>query len=244
MVEKRKGDMLAQLLRECDRKQQYLGFETFVEMSEGLPRNLLVILKSIVNWATFNGEQPFVGGRISIDSQREGAREAAEWFFDDARMPGSDGSTIRAGVSRLATLFREIRFSDKPSEKSICTFSADVSRSSPEAQRIMGLAEKWSLLISVTGGQRDRNTKRVDDKFFINSMLSPKWDLPVARGGALELDSAQINAIFDPGHSSGFESMVREKVSRMSAPFFGSSKQPSQEVDSQQTLQLLDSEDA
>ena len=239
LLEKRKGDLLAQLLRECDRKQQYLGFDTFVGMSEGLPRNLLVLLKSVVNWSAFNGEQPFKGGKISIDSQREGVREAADWFFDDARTPGSDGTLIRAGVARLATLFRDIRFSDKPSEKAIYTFSADLSQCSPEAQRIVNLAEKWSLLIRVQGGQKDRNSKRVDEKYFINSILSPKWDLPVSRGGALELDPKQVNAIFDPNYISQFDELSRERVSRMTAPLFGArSKHQGQDVQMQSLLPL------
>ncbi len=224
LVEKRKADMLAQMLRECDQPQRYLGFDSFVEMSEGLPRNLLVILKNIFSWATFNGERPLSGGKISVASQRQGTRDAAEWFFDDARMPGDDGASIRAGVNRLATLFRDVRFSDKPSEKAVCTFSVNLSACSTEAQRIVNLAEKWSLLIVVAGGQRDRNTMRVDEKYYINSMLAPKWDLPVARGGALELNPDEVNSIFAPGLTAAYDELLRNRVDRMMAPFFGARK--------------------
>jgi hypothetical protein len=240
-LEKRKGDLLAQLLRECDRKQTYLGFDTFIEMSEGLPRNLLVALKSIFNWAAFNEEHPFWGGKISAESQLKGVREAAEWFFDDARMPGNDGASIRAAVSRLATLFREVRFSDKPSEKAVCTFSADLSQSTTEAQRIVRLAENWSLLISVSGGQKDRNSMRVDEKFYINSILSPKWDLPVSRGGALELSPTDINSIFDPEHGREFDEMLKLRVARMNAPLFGARKGGNLADDSQGSLLPLGS---
>jgi len=244
LVEKRKSDLSAQLLRECDQKQRYLGFETFIEMSEGLPRNLLVILKSIFKWSIFNEERPFAGGTMSVTAQREGVREAAEWFFDDARMPGDDGAAIRAGVSKLATLFREVRFSDKPSEKSICTFSADLSQCSLETRRIVNLAEKWSLLIAVSGGQRDRNTMRVDEKYYINAMLAPKWDLPVSRGGALELSPDDMNAIFDPLHAGSFDQMLRTRVDRMMAPFFGVRKRGGNGMSSQQSSLPLDGTDA
>jgi len=239
LVEKRKSDMLAQLLRECDQKQNYVGFDTFVAMSEGLPRNLLVILKKIFNWGAFNGENPFAGGKVSTASQREGVREAAEWFFDDARMPGDDGSMIRDGVSRLATLFREVRFSDKPSEKAVSTFSADLSQCSAEARRIIHLADKWSLLISITGGQRDRNSMRVDAKFYINAMLSPKWDLPVSRGGTLALTPNEIDAIFDPAHAASFPQLLQQRIAPMTAPYFGVRK-PFPEIteSSQSSLEL------
>jgi hypothetical protein len=220
-LEKRRGDMLAQLYRECGGKQQYLGIDMFIDMSEGLPRNLLVILKAVFNWSVFRGEGPFRKGTISAIAQREGVREAAEWFFDDARMPGDDGSAIRSSIRRLATLFREIRYSDKPSEKALCTFSADLTKCSTEAERIILLAEKWSLLLRLSEGQKDKNTLRIDDKFFINPMLAPKWDLPVARGGALSLPPDEVNAIFDENFSSGFESFQTARVNAMTAPFFG-----------------------
>jgi hypothetical protein len=244
LVEKRKSDLLAQLLRDCDQSQRYLGFDTFVEMSAGLPRNLLVILKGIFGWATFNGERPFSGGQISIGSQRQGTRDAAEWFFDDARMPGDDGASIRSGVSRLATLFRDVRFSDKPSEKAVCTFSANLAECSEESRRIVSIGEKWSLLIAVPGGQRDRNSMRVDEKYYINSMLSPKWDLPVYRGGALELNTREMNAIFDPASAGSYEEAMRDRIERMMAPFFGAKRRAANEKDNLQSDLLLEDSDA
>jgi hypothetical protein len=244
LVEKRKADLLAQLFRECDQPQRYLGFDTFVEMSEGLPRNLLVILKGIFSWATFNGEKPLSGGKMSVASQRQGTRDAADWFFDDARMPGDDGASIRAGVSRLATLFRDVRFSDKPSEKAVCTFSANLAECSSEARRIISVGEKWSLLIAVAGGQRDRNTMRVDEKYYINSMLAPKWDLPVSRGGALELNPREVNSIFDPTFAAAYDDVARDRVERMMAPFFSLRKRSANGDSNRQTGLLLEGEDA
>ena len=67
-------------------------------------------------------------------------------------MIGREGQLVMDGINRLGTLFRGIRFSDKPSECSCSSFSVDVSRSSETARRVLDLAEKWSLLIDV-GGQ-------------------------------------------------------------------------------------------
>lgn len=219
-----RGDLIAQLVREYAHKQLYLGLDTFIEMSDGLPRNLLIILKHIFKWSVFNGEHPFYRGRkISIESQKKGIREASEWFYHDARMTGVNGEVVRASIDRLATLFREIRFSDKPSECSISAFSADTSQSSEQARGTIDLAEKWSLLIKIEGGQRDRNSKRVDLKYQINSMLAPRWDLPISRRGAIALRSEEVDAIFDPHFSDKFEQLVKERVDRMTAPFFGKS---------------------
>jgi hypothetical protein len=215
------GDLLAQLARSYEQRQRYVGIETFIAMSHGLPRNLLIILKHIFKWAAFNGEHPFVEGKISIQSQLEGVREASDWFFNDAFVSDGYGVLVRDSIARLAALFREIRFSDKPSECSLATFSADLSRASSEARHAIELAEKASLLIDIRRGQRDRNSGRVDRKLQLNSMLAPRWDLPVHRRGAIALNPDEINSIFDPSHVDRFDELKRIRVERMTAPLFG-----------------------
>ena len=215
-----KADLLAQLYRDTDQPQRYIGLSTFVEISSGLPRILLIVLKHIFAWATFNGERPFQGSPISMRSQQAGVSEAADWFYRDARMIGREGQLVMDGINRLGTLFRGIRFSEKPSECSCSSFSADVSRSSATARRVLDLAEKWSLLIDV-GGQADRNTERIDRKYQLNRMLAPRWDLSIYRRGVLALTPEELNAAFDPEHVQEFDRLAEARVTRMRAPFFG-----------------------
>lgn len=215
-----KADLLAQLYRETDQSQRYVGLSTFVEISSGLPRNLLIVLKNIFAWATFNGERPFQGSPISLRSQQNGVSEASEWFYRDARMIGREGQQVMDGMNRLGTLFRGIRFSEKPSECSCSSFSADVSRCSETARRILDLAEKWSLVIDV-GGQPDRNTDRIDRKYQLNRMLAPRWDLSIYRRGVIALTAKEVNAVFDPEHAKEFDDLAEARLARMRAPFFG-----------------------
>jgi hypothetical protein len=223
-----KADLLAQLFRECGQPQRYFGFDTFVDMSQGLPRNLLIILKHIFSWSQFNGESPFTETAITFKSQATGIEEATEWFYGDARMPGTDGPMVQASMNHLGELFRGIRFADKPSECSLCTFSANLSECSSEARRIVQLAENWSWLIGVAGGQKDRNTMRVDVKYQINSMLAPRWELPIYRRGAVALSAEEVNAIFDPSCSRLFEDVCNTRVQRSMAPFFGGDSEQSE----------------
>jgi len=217
-----RADLMSQLFRECDQKQRYFGIDTFIDMSSGLPRNLLTTLKYIFQWSIFNEERPFSQkSKISYQSQREGVVEASEWFFRDARMVGRDGECIRNSIGRLATLFREIRYADKPTECSLTSFSVDSTSISNESKRILDLAEKWSLLIEIPGGQRDRNSKRVDQKYQLNPMLCPRWDLPIQRRGTIALNPDEINCIFDDDYSQNYEHLVRARINRMTAPYFG-----------------------
>ena len=217
-----RADLLAQLRRECDRKQQYVGFDTFVELSWGNPRHLLILLKHVLSWAAFKGEKPFGDEPISVAAQIEGVKEAADWFFRDARSPGKDGKFVQDAIGRLGTLFRSIRYSNKPSECSLSTFSYEPAAVTDETRRLIELAEKWSLLVYV-GGQRDRNSERIDMKFQINRMLTPRWDISSSRRGALAISGEDLNAVFDPTFKPEFEDRLKIRVGRMTAPFFAAS---------------------
>ena len=219
-----KYDLLAQLWRECGRRQQYAGFATLLELSWGNPRHLLILLKHIFRWAVFRDEQPFAGKPISIRAQSEGVREASDWFFRDARMTGKDRKFVLDAIGRLGTLFRSIRYSNKPSECSLSTFSYDQTSVSDETRRLIDVAEKHLLLVYV-GGQNDRNSDRVDMKFQLNRMISPKWDISFSRRGALAISGDDLNTIFDPSYTSKFEQMLKARVDPMTAPFFGSRKE-------------------
>ena len=187
-------------------------------------------------WASFKGEQPFGRKPISVLAQGEGAREAADWFFRDARIKGKDGNLVQHAVDRLCTLFRSVRFSHKPSECSLCAFSYEPAAVSEETQRIIDLAEKWSLLVNV-GGQRDRNSKRVDMKYQINRMLAPRWDIPFKRRGTLAISGDEINTIFDPSYAIEFDRILKIRIDRMNAPLFGTKTRTKYSIDrGQRTL--------
>ena len=212
-------DLKAQLCQDLRQHPTYAGFEDFIDMSEGLPRNLLVILKSIYKWAVFRNEQPFLDGKMSLQSQSIGVLEAARWFLEDATPLGEEGKYVAAAIHRLGEMFRRLRFSDKPVESSLASFSADLTSCTQRAREIVELAEKWSLLTEVDRGQRDRNTKLVEAKFHFNRLLSPLYDLPIARRGALKLSAKEMNAIFDPAHVEQFNAVLNQRLRRMNAPF-------------------------
>ncbi len=217
-----RSDVEAQLLRETKQKQRYLGFGSFVKMSSGLPRCLLTILKYIFTWSLFYGEKPFrEDQKISVHTQTDGVTQASEWFFTEARAPGSAGALVRDAMTRLGQVMREIRFSDKPSECSLSTFSTDLTTASKAAIAVIKEAENWSMLVRVQGGQHDRNVGRVDEKYQIHPMLAPRWDLPIARRGALAFSGDETSAIFAPSAPADFETVLKRRVAAMTAPFFG-----------------------
>ncbi len=216
-----RNDLAAQLLRDCDEKATYAGIDSFIEMSEGLPRALITILKNTYDWSVFNGESPFQRGRVSLASQRRGVAEASEWFFQSMRKAGRDGVIVQKTVERLAEICRVNRFADKPVECSLITFSIPESELSEEARHTLQVATSRSFLISIIGGQKAKNSKEVDPKYQLNKMLCPRWDLPIARRGTLPLSAEFANAIFEFNQENKFRDLLSSFRARMTAPTFG-----------------------
>ena len=208
------SDMLAQLLRECGKKNIYAGLDVLVHLSQGIPRNLLGILKHIYRNALFSGEKPFDGGVISIDSQTDGVRDGANWFWDDAQ-PDSNGAVAREAIDSLAVFFREVRYSDKPSECDLCSFSVDLDVLSPSARKTIEMAENWSYLVRVKGGAKNKNSRKVGEKYQLSPMLSPRWGLSPQRGGTIELQADLANALFDRTHHDSLKNLIENRVKDM-----------------------------
>jgi hypothetical protein len=213
------ADLYAQLLRQCDQSQRYLGLSTFTEMSNGFPRHLLVTLKNVVNWSLFEGGEPFGQSPISLSAQEAGVREASDWFLRDAGTASSDSHHVKASIERLATLFRSIRYADKPPECSVIAFSLDVGKVTAAAARTIKTATDWSLLIESSEGRRDKNSMRVDRKFQLNGLLCPRWDLPIYLRATWRLAPDLANAIFDPSLVASYDSLLARLAARMNAPF-------------------------
>ena len=218
-----KGDLLAQLLRDCRQRQRYFGLDTFIDMSSGIPRHLFIVLKFVNRWAMFHGEKPFRGKAVSMDAQQAGVLQASNWFFDDSRTTGTDSERVQGSVERLARLLHQLRFSDKPVESSLTTFSFDETASSLSTRRVVQQAHDTSLLLKVAGGAKSRNNEGVQAKYQLNPMLCPRFDLPLARRGTIALSTSEVEAIFGDSTES-FDSVVAERLSRMNAPFRGKTK--------------------
>lgn len=218
VLDKFRADILAQLMLESSERIPYVGLATFIDMSEGIPRNLLMIFKYIFRWSMFNGESPFGKEKISLESQLKGVQDAAEWFLEDARLTGSDGKKIRDGISRLAHLLREIRYSDLPPECSISAFSVNLSELTQEAAKMIDLSTQCSYLIKA-GERRDRNSRRIDSIYQINGTLASKWDLPIYKRGEISLSKIELEAIFNPSREDEFKKILKSRLMNYNAPF-------------------------
>ncbi len=214
-----RSDLMAQLFRECRKPCPYTGLPTLIHLSQGIPRNLLSILKQIYRRSLFNGERPFSGGRITVESQSLGVKDSAAWFWEDAQ-PDSQGHQVREAVEILATFFRTMRYSERPSECDCATFSIRLGDLSAESRRILTTAENWSYLIRIRDGASDKNDDSVKAKYQLGPMLAPRWGVSEHRRGTVEVGGEFGNAIFDPSERESLQRLFRGRVDNLSGEKF------------------------
>ncbi|KPL68480.1 hypothetical protein SZ64_10390 [Erythrobacter sp. SG61-1L] len=211
------SDILAQLFHDYARRLPYAGFDTMVELSQGITRNLLVNLKHIFRRSRFAGEEPFISGVISIKSQSDGVRDGASWFWEDAQPP-SGGLQVRDAVESIAVLFRTIRLSHSPSECALCAFSVPLEALSENSRRTLSVAENWSYLVKLQEGRRNKNNKRIDALYQLGPMLAPRWEVSEHRRGTIELQHDLANAMLDPDHRAELPTLMKKRLTRLISP--------------------------
>lgn len=216
-----KGDLLAQIYMDSDRRAPYLGIERFIEMSGFLPRSFLMTMKYVTQAAMVRGQSPYEARDvISSAAQMAGVLEASQWFLRDSRPTEGLGGECERAIRRLATLFNRIRYSDKPAEVSCIAISTDFFSLPRSVIDIVEACVSHSLLVEVPGGRSARNEGSTWHKYQLHPMLSPGYALPISRRGELTLNPNEMRAIFDPEASDRDYAMTfRPKLRSMTAPF-------------------------
>lgn len=219
VLDKYKNDIQDQLLRELRLEVFYLGIDNFIKMSSGMPRNLLIILKHIYRWSTFNDEKSFSNGNVvSITSQTKGLSEATKWFLNDARIKGDEENLVQLGLQRLGRFLQELRFSDQPPECSISTFSISTTGLEPKITSILSYLEMYSYLIKIKD-RREKNSNKRSITYQFNGLVAANWELSIHRRGVVTLNEVELKAIFIPANEQEFDRVLNSRVSKCNSPF-------------------------
>jgi hypothetical protein len=215
------GDLFAQMCRDSRTRHgvPYAGFDLFIKMSSGNPRNLLVILGHIYDIAAFKGFA-FVGAaKLPIEIQTEGAIEAARFVHERDTNYGSDADQARKSVDRLATLLRTARYALSVPEVSPLSVSFSSADLSMTAQKVLNSALNYSFVFETSDGRPDRNSHGLNRKIQINPLLSPNWGLSTGRRGDISLDGELVNSIFTPELHEEFFALLRRLETKWNSPF-------------------------
>ncbi|PWK31910.1 ORC-CDC6 family AAA ATPase [Cupriavidus plantarum] len=215
------GDLLAQICRESRRSKgvPYAGFDTFVQMSSGNPRNLLVILGRAYSIAMFKDIDFINEEPLDIDSQNQAVREAARFMLESDSNIGSQSDIAAESVTKLASLLRTARYALNIPEVSPLVVSFADEDLSDAARSTLIWALNLSFIFEIGEGRPDRNSHRLLRKIQLNPVLAPRWDLPIGRRGDIRLSAALLEAIFESGRHEEFDVLLKGLDFRWNNPF-------------------------
>ena len=212
-------DIIDDIARRANIRIPYYGMNTLMDLSCGTPRTLLRLLKQAFSKQYFNtGKVPFEKGRhLLTESQQSGIESAAEWFFEENRIP-NDSTGITEVVTRLGSYLQRLRFSDLPPQCSINIFSVQEETLSKEALQSLRTLEQYSYLVP----HKDRRKKNADSKvstYKLNSILAPKFELALEARANVELTKDDAELIFNPQKKDEYEGFVKNKLKSYNYPF-------------------------
>ena len=220
------SDLFAQLCR--DSKGifgiPYAGFDMFIRMSSGNPRNLLIILGRVYEIAAFKGMDFVNGPALPISIQTDAVVESARFMYERDTNYGSDSDLARLATDRLAVLLRTARYALNIPEVSPLAVSFSNSDLSQPSMKVLDAALNYSYVFEMHEGRPDRNNQNVNRKLQLNPMLSPKWGLPISRRGDISLSRDFVNAIFNPELHAEFDALLKNAEVRWNSPFKNSKK--------------------
>lgn len=204
------SDLFAQICKEAQsgRGVLYAGFDNYVKMASGNPRNLLIILGKAYDVATFRGVDFISGQKLSLELQTEAAADAARFLYESDTNFGKDSDVALAAISRLASILRTARFSMNIPEVSPLAFSFSDGDLTQTARQTLQNALNYSLIFEMNEGRPDRNSQKLNRKIHLNPLLSPKWALPISRRGDINLNKELLSAVFDNQHNEDFDILL------------------------------------
>lgn len=221
IVEKYKSDLIAQLCEENGEEYYaYSGLDDLIKLSWGNPRVLLLLLKGIIEKAEVLQEHPMdSSGQISLRAQYMGIKETSRWYLDDSELTGLEGRFAITAIRNLAEYLRIYRFSDKPTDTSVCSFNYGTEDISLNANEMIRLMELHSLIVKVDNERKQKNSGKSETTYQLNRILAPNWNLPSARRGVADFSKNVMEAIFNNEYFDKFNGEYVALKNRMNAPF-------------------------
>jgi len=226
-----RNNYIASILRQTKQNNldQYTGFDGLLNVTKGLPRHILSLLRHAYKFEVFKSGTPFVGSHeISIDAQKMALKESYDWFYNDCINEGELGRNVRVLLDRLGELLRIETYAQKPVECSASSFTLDWTSINCEAQETLDWANKIGVLIRSI--RQEKNSQKIVSKFHLNSLLCPRWGISVSRRGSLSFNNKNFDIICDATNETEFRKLRKTFLNSRHAPFQLENKQTKMDV--------------
>jgi len=219
-----------QLCRDYNIVFYQCGFNKVLDFSHANPRNFMLILREVYSNAEFTEQTIFDSNNpISCQTQNKSIKDASNEFWKYAIIDIENNAVVKM-IERINSFFKVIRMSDKPTEKTLISFSY-IGDLSQESKQILTDAVNHMLLIRKGVKKEKNNSGSMLDIYSVPAMLTAKWDLPIAKGGTFQFLAEDIEVLCS-GSDREWTKIYKQYISRYNVPFkdLSSNKETKQKI--------------
>lgn len=170
----------------------YAGFHTFLKLARGNIRHFLELCYKSIDRAFPDGG--FEGQEISPAQQAEAARQASTAFLGEVRSFGEYGNRLHSFVLALGSLLAlaHLRPSLSESEQTHFSVVRGSEALSPEDERFLREATKWSVLFEEEATKLKQNYEPQTVEYVLNPIYAPYFHISYRKKRKLELKSEEL----------------------------------------------------
>jgi len=197
LYEKNKVALLFHLARDCRRPKRYFGFDTFCMLSSGIIRSFVELCYHTFNYAIFSELNQLKNGKISWESQHEGAVREARDFFDWMQSIPKYGSWVTLFVDSIGTLFKSLHYSDERIREPEPTyFNTRYDALDEKAKEILDVAVMWSTLQRIAEPMQPKAPdESLPDTYSINKILAPHYRISYRTRGRTDIKPEDLEVL-------------------------------------------------
>lgn len=191
----------------------YSGFDVFVKLSRTNVRHFLELCHLSIG--NFNPTINFLEFSVPLADQAEAAFNASRNFKEEVSGSGDMGNRLLSIVNFLGKLFRLSQGRPSQSEPERTHFSITNEEVSPEIQKVLDEAIKWSVLFKEPES-KVKGVRYESSEYILNPIYAPFFGISFNKGRKLEIPCKQAEVMFI-GNIEGFTDLLKQYEKQWSA---------------------------
>lgn len=183
----------------------YAGFDNFIKLSKTNVRHFLELCHQSVD--LMDEKASFDRLEVPIHCQADAAFRVSRNMKEEVSGCGDTGNRLMSIVNLLGKLFRLSQYRLSQSEPERTHFSIIQDEISPDAQKILDEAIKWSVLFKMPES-KVKGTRYESSEYLLNPIYAPFFGISYNKGRKLEIPYNKAEMIFT-GSVEDFTELLR-----------------------------------
>jgi hypothetical protein len=202
------------LCRDYRQRKRYFGYDTFLQLSSGIPRYFIQLCFYAFEYASKDDNFAFgTDNKISIQVQDKAAYHLSVSKVDEIDTYPPVGHKLKRLVLILGRIFEQLHKRSSVSEPEINHFYIDFDAVSESAKEVLNSGLMWAVFQSrpLTKIKSKEQTRGLE--YHLNHIYAPYFEISYRRKRRLDISIAEFNKLVDGNEADA--SAVAQKLGKV-----------------------------